>query len=113
MPTLTMRPLPGLLLLLTALTLATSADAESSARIRSRPAPTPASAAARAELFAPRVRRSTQNYLRLRLLELREADLDRARLIIEHRLDIDALLGDPPSTAKDAGRRNNHPPRTY
>jgi len=32
-------------------------------------------------------------YLRLRMLELREADLDRVRLVIEHRLSVDDLLG--------------------
>jgi hypothetical protein len=32
-------------------------------------------------------------YLRLRLLELREADLDRVRAVIEHRLSVDDLLG--------------------
>jgi hypothetical protein len=47
------------------------------------------------ELFSPRVRRSTITYLRLRLLELREADLDRARAVIEHRLSIDDLLAEP------------------
>jgi len=31
-------------------------------------------------------------YLRLRMLELREADLDRVRAVIEHRLSIDALI---------------------
>jgi hypothetical protein len=33
-----------------------------------------------------------RTYLRLRMLELREADLDRARLVIEHRLSVDQLL---------------------
>jgi hypothetical protein len=36
-----------------------------------------------------------QTYLRLRLLELREADLERARAVIEHRLSIDQLLDQP------------------
>jgi hypothetical protein len=31
-------------------------------------------------------------YLRLRMLELREADLDRVRLVIEHRLSVDDLI---------------------
>jgi hypothetical protein len=34
-------------------------------------------------------------YLRLRLLELREEGLDRARAAIEHRLSIDDLLAEP------------------
>ncbi len=57
-------------------------------------------------LYGPGVRRSVQTYLRLKLLELREADLDRARLIIEHKLGIDAILGTPPPRPTDAGERN-------
>jgi hypothetical protein len=70
-----------------------------------RPTPTPR-AAERAALYSPRARRTAQNYLRLRLLELREADLERVRAVIEHRLDIKALLEDPPPPAEDARRRN-------
>jgi hypothetical protein len=69
------------------------------------PAPTPRPVRA-SQLFAPSVRRSAQSYLRLRLLELREADLDRARLVIEHKLGIDALLETPAPVPKDATRRN-------
>jgi len=58
------------------------------------------------ELFGPGVRRSAQTYLRLKLLELREADLDRARLVIECKLGADALLGTPPPLPKDAAERN-------
>ena len=58
------------------------------------------------ELYAPGLRRSAQTYLRLKLLELREADLDRARLVIEHKLGIDALLETPPPRPKDAVKRN-------
>jgi len=58
------------------------------------------------EVFAPGVRRSAQTYLRLKLLELREADLDRARLVIEGKLGVDALLGTPPPRHKDAAERN-------
>lgn len=70
-----------------------------------RPSPAP-HATGRPELYSPRIRRTTQSYLRLRLLELREADLDRARAVIEHRLDIKALLEDPPVRGQDARRRN-------
>jgi hypothetical protein len=72
---------------------------------RPKPTPTP-HAGDRAAMYSPRVRRTTQNYLRLRLLELREADLDRARAVIEHRLDIKALLEDPKLPAEDARGRN-------
>jgi hypothetical protein len=57
-------------------------------------------------LYGPGVRRSAQTYLRLKLLELREADLDRARLVIEGKLGIDALLETPPPLPKDAAKRN-------
>jgi hypothetical protein len=88
-------PLPALLcwIILSALPAPTCADPAgkpSPAPIRAR------SATARLDLFAPRVRRSTIAYLRLRLLELREEDLDRARAAIERRLGIDELLAAPP-----------------
>jgi len=72
-----------------------------------RASPTPGHPRIRAaDLYAPSVRRSVQSYLRLRLLELREADLERARLVIEGQLGIDALLRTPPPMPKDATRRN-------
>ena len=58
------------------------------------------------ELFAPSVRRSAQAYLRLKLLELREADLERVRLVIERKLDVDALFGTPPPETKVPVPRN-------
>jgi hypothetical protein len=36
-----------------------------------------------------------QTYLRLRLLELREADLDRVRAVVEGKLSIDDLIPPP------------------
>ncbi|MGD0471696.1 MAG: hypothetical protein ABSB70_00565 [Candidatus Velthaea sp.] len=63
---------------------------------------TPASAERQIELFSPRVRRSTVMYLRLRMLELREEGLERARAVIEHRLSVDALLADPPRPKQKA-----------
>jgi hypothetical protein len=47
-------------------------------------------------LYSPRARRLVQSYLRLKLLEAREADLERARLVIERRLGVQALLGETP-----------------
>jgi hypothetical protein len=35
--------------------------------------------------------------LRLKLLEAREADLDRARLVIQRKLEIRSLLGETPA----------------
>jgi len=81
-------------------------DPTAPVRATQRPAPSARAAAASAALYSPRARRTTQNYLRLRLLELREADLDRARAVIEHRLDIRDLLGEPKAPPKDARRRN-------
>jgi hypothetical protein len=45
-----------------------------------------------ASLYSPRARRLVQSYLRLRLLERREAELERVRDVIERRLGIDDLL---------------------
>ena len=69
-----------------------AAAAADAARV---PVPT-ADTQARIDLYAPRVRRSTVMYLRLRLLELREEGLERARAAIERRLSIDDLLAEPP-----------------
>jgi hypothetical protein len=71
-----------------------------------RPAPSPAPTAApafrpaAAALYSRRSRRLVQSYLRLKLLEMREADLERARKVVERKLGIKSLLGEtpPPST---------------
>lgn len=47
-------------------------------------------------LYSRRARRLVQSYLRMKLLELRESDLDRARAVIERRLGPEALLDRPP-----------------
>jgi hypothetical protein len=44
-------------------------------------------------LYSAHARRLIQSYLRLRILELREADLDRVRAVIEGKLRVDDLLG--------------------
>ena len=68
-----------------------------------RPAATPAPAPPRehriaaASLYSRRSRRLVQSYLRLKLLEMRERDLERARSVIERKLGIKALLGETPS----------------
>jgi hypothetical protein len=73
---------------------------------RAIPSPKPLRLRA-SDLYGPGLRRSAQTYLRLKLLELREADLDRARLVIERKLGIDALLGTPAPLHKDAGSETN------
>ncbi|GAC1405543.1 MAG: hypothetical protein NVSMB64_10500 [Candidatus Velthaea sp.] len=107
MTTTLARPLLGCLVLLT-LTAPAAADSGSAPRPSSAPG---RSATERASLYSPRIRRATQNYLRLRLLELREADLDRARAVIERRLRVDDLLKDTPARPEDARPRNKHSPR--
>jgi hypothetical protein len=49
-----------------------------------------------AALYSRRSRRLVQSYLRLKLLEMREADLERARKVVERKLGIKALLGETP-----------------
>jgi hypothetical protein len=63
-----------------------------------RPAATPPPhlRLAASSLYSRRSRRLVQSYLRLKLLEAREADLDRARLVIERKIGIRALLGETP-----------------
>ena len=52
---------------------------------------------AAAALYSRRSRRLVQSYLRLKLLEMRERDLDRARKVVERKLGIGALLGETPA----------------
>lgn len=62
------------------------------------PSPRPTAAPSRlvaTDLYAQHVRRLVQNYLRLRLLQLREEDLDRARAVIEGRLPVEVLVPTP------------------
>jgi hypothetical protein len=51
---------------------------------------------AAAALYSRRSRRLVQSYLRLKLLEMRERDLNRARQVVERKLGIKALLGETP-----------------
>ncbi len=66
-----------------------------------RPQPTsPPSARAHriaaAALYSRRSRRLVQSYLRLKVLEMRERDLERARSVIERKLGIGTLLAETP-----------------
>ena len=47
-------------------------------------------------LYSRRSIRLVRSYLRLKLLEMREADLERARKVVERKLGIRALLGETP-----------------
>jgi hypothetical protein len=48
-----------------------------------------------ADLYSLRARRRMAAYLRLRLLEWREAGLERAAAVVERRLSVDALVPSP------------------
>lgn len=47
------------------------------------------------DLYSVRARRLVTGYMRLRLLELREAELDRVRMVIERKLGVDELFREP------------------
>lgn len=66
--------------------------------LRGRPAPAPPeqSASRSDELYSLRARRRFAAYLRMRLLEMREAGLERAAEAVERRLPVDELLKPPP-----------------
>jgi len=51
------------------------------------------------DLYSVRAQRQIRAYLRLRMLELREEDLDRVRTVIECRLGVDTLFSPPPGQA--------------
>jgi hypothetical protein len=48
-----------------------------------------------ADLYSARAKRRMANYLRMRLLEMRRAGLDRAAAVVTHRLELEALLTKP------------------
>ncbi len=56
-------------------------------------------------LYSRQALREMRAYLRLRMLELREADLDRVRAVIEHRLSVDDLLAPAPLETPAAAAR--------
>jgi hypothetical protein len=63
---------------------------------RAKPSPRPTPQFDPAYLYARRSRRLVQSYLRLKLLEMRATDLERARRIIERKLGIGSLLSETP-----------------
>lgn len=87
----------GTLLVLFCSTPATSGKAGSVPLRRATPPPNlPPSRPAAAALYSRRSRRLVQSYLRLKVLEMREGDLERARKVVERKLGIGALLGETP-----------------
>jgi hypothetical protein len=91
----------GVLLVLLGLALATPSEPASvplrRPAPRSSPRPTAAPHLAAASLYSRRTRRLVQSYLRLKLWEMREADLERARKVVERKLGIRSLLGETPA----------------
>lgn len=90
--------LAGTLLVLFGSTLATPAAAPvvPPHRPAAHQAPSRAPRERDRSLYSPRARRLVQGYLRLRLLEAREAELVRVRAVIERKLGVDALFGETP-----------------
>ena len=89
----------GAALVLVSATLATPAGAWTVPAARPSPRPSAAPPAHRltaSALYSRRSRRLVQSYLRLKLLEMREADLERARKVVERKLGIRALLDETP-----------------
>jgi hypothetical protein len=62
-------------------------------------APVPPAPGRARDLYSPRARRLVRAYLRLQMLEMREAELDRVRAVIEGKLGVDALFSPPPTQA--------------
>ena len=81
---------------LAALTLCGAASPARTAPPASRaPAAAATHAPTVADLYSLRARRRMASYLRLRLLEWREAGLERATAVVERRLSVDALMPSP------------------
>ncbi|HXP94086.1 MAG TPA: hypothetical protein VN905_11515 [Candidatus Binatia bacterium] len=84
-----------LLLLLLAGALQPAGARRHAHAVRTRAAP----AAEGSSLYSLRERRRIQAVLRLRLLEMREAGLERVRSVIERRLPVEALFDPIPGPA--------------
>jgi hypothetical protein len=69
-------------------------------------APVPLGLGSARDLYSPQARRLVRAYLRLQLLELRKAELERVRAVIEGKLSVDTLFSPPPTQAgnRAAGR---------
>jgi hypothetical protein len=91
----------GVLLVLLGPALATPSDPASvplrRPAPRSSPRPTAAPHPATASLYSRHTRRLVQSYLRLKLWEMREMELERARTVVERKLGIRSLFGETPA----------------
>lgn len=98
-------PIPRIVLCLGLALLAEPASAQPN--VTPRPTTAPAAIVApvplppqRArDLYSPQARRLVRGYLRLQMLELRKAELDRVRAVIEGKFGVDALFSPPPAQA--------------
>jgi hypothetical protein len=61
-----------------------------------------------ADLYSSRARREIRAFLRLRMLQLREEDLDRARAVVEGKLGVEGLFSPSPIQASppEAGEKS-------
>ncbi len=66
-------------------------------------APAPGALGRARDLYSAHARRLVRAYLRLQLLELRKAELDRVRAVIEGKLGVDELLSPAPTQAGNRG----------
>jgi hypothetical protein len=67
-------------------------------------APLPLPPESARDLYSTRARRLVRTFLQLRMLELREAELDRVRSVIAGKLGVDALFSPPPAKAGSRGQ---------
>ena len=66
-------------------------------------APVPLPPGTARDLYSPQARRLVRTYLRLQLLEMRKAELERVRAVIEGKLGVDSLFSPLPTQAGNRG----------
>ena len=66
-------------------------------------APVPLPPGTARDLYSPQARRLVRTYLRLQLLEMRKAELERVRAGIEGKLGLDSLFSPSPTQAGNRG----------
>lgn len=87
----------GAMLVLFCLRCSTPATAGRAPVVTPRPRASPSPRALGPALYSTHARRLVQAYLRLKLLEAREAELERVRKVVERRLGVGALFGETPA----------------